>query len=72
MNEIEAAAITLSGLLESVQHLNEDSADELYQMLARAIHLQSDRLETIKDVFQRRVRAKNEHRRTVSAGETGA
>ena len=71
MNELEAAAVTLSGLLESVKHLNNDSSDELYKMLDRTIGLQTDRLEMIKRVYWERWRAKVEHRRMVSAGAEG-
>lgn len=69
MNEIEAAALTLSGLLESVQHLTDDSSDDLYQMMDNAIHVQSLRLDLIKIEFRRHVRARTKHRRTVSAGD---
>jgi len=72
MNQLEAAAITLSGLLQSVHDLNEESPDGLYQMLKQSIGLQADRLETIREVYDQRCRAKRDHaQRLAEAAEGG-
>ena len=53
--QADPASLTLSGLRESVVHLNEDSSDGTFDMLARAIAENKRRMREIEDIFRVRL-----------------
>lgn len=54
-SQADPASLTLSGLRESVVHLNEDSSDGTFDMLARAIASNRRRMREIEDIFRLRL-----------------